>query len=460
MTDTPSDDRYSLPPIEGLWEQRDAEESTEGEVEQEQIEPAGDPIAPLLTPPGLFARLETPPSLADDPDDHDPDDGDTDDGDTDDDTEFGDAEPVATPLVGVADAIDIVEQLVAQSASEAEVSEAQSGDEFVFAEAAEGIAAGYAEAEFDELEDYEADEAENDEPLLVEAVAVALDEAEPDEPRPLALPSYALLQAAAEQEEESQRTTALPMYGGDLSDDDEEILPHFLLEEAAPLDIVGAQEQLREIAQKNRRKADDEDHKPSLARTLAEIPILLLVAAGIAFLVKTFLAQAYYIPSGSMLPQLEVDDRVVVSKLAYKMHDPRRGDIVVFDDPRNGASQEAVVERTGLSKILRQVGEGVGVVQPSTDEFIKRVIALPGETVSGKDGFVYIDDRKLIEPYLPNGLETSDFPAQKVAAGKLWVMGDNRGGSADSRVFGQIEVDTIVGRAVVKVWPLSSLSFL
>ncbi len=200
--------------------------------------------------------------------------------------------------------------------------------------------------------------------------------------------------------------------------------------------------------------------KPTVARTLAEIPVLLVVAALIAFLVKTFLAQAYYIPSGSMLPQLQIDDRVVVSKLAYKMHDPRRGDIVVFDDPRPNAVGNTAETRTGFQKWVRKVGEGIGVVQPSTDEFIKRVIGLPGDKVSGHDGFVFINGHKLLEPYLPTGVETSDFPAQTVAPGRLWVMGDNRGGSADSRVFGQIKINSIVGRAVVKVWPFDHISFL
>jgi len=200
--------------------------------------------------------------------------------------------------------------------------------------------------------------------------------------------------------------------------------------------------------------------KPSVARTFAEIPVLLIVAAVIAFLVKSLLAQAYYIPSGSMLPQLQIDDRVVVSKLAYKAHDPRRGDIIVFDDPRPGVDTTKTVERTGVAKLVRKVGEGIGVIQPSTDEFIKRVIGLPGDKVEGRDGHVYINGHLLLEPYLKPSVETSDFAAQTVADGKLWVMGDNRTGSADSRVFGQIKVSTIVGRAVVKVWPFSHISFL
>ncbi len=231
-------------------------------------------------------------------------------------------------------------------------------------------------------------------------------------------------------------------------------LPYFLVEDGVPAAAepppapVPTLEELRQTI-------PEEKHSTSVVRTLAEIPILLIVAALIAFLVKTFLAQAYYIPSGSMLPQLQVDDRVVVSKLAYKAHDPRRGDIIVFDDPRNG-----VAEAKADAGVLRKIGEGIGIVQPSTDEFIKRVIGLPGETVSGHDGHVYINGRLLIEPYLPKDVVTTDFPAVKVNPGRLWVMGDNRSGSADSRVFGQVKIDTIVGRAMVKVWPFDHISFL
>lgn len=242
------------------------------------------------------------------------------------------------------------------------------------------------------------------------------------------------------------------------ADDDDELLPHFLRADAAAAtleDNAGWAPPTEAVAMREADKG-----KPGVARTLAEIPVLLIVAAVIAFLVKSFLAQAYYIPSGSMLPQLQIDDRVVVSKLAYKTHDPRRGDIIVFDDPRTGNQTTEATERTGASKWVRKIGEGVGVIQPSTDEFIKRVIGLPGDTVEAHDGDVYINGQKLVEPYLPEGVTTSDFSPQKIDPGRLWVMGDNRSGSADSRVFGQIRSSTIVGRAVVKVWPFSHISFL
>jgi signal peptidase I len=197
---------------------------------------------------------------------------------------------------------------------------------------------------------------------------------------------------------------------------------------------------------------EDERQQTSPARLAVEIPLLIVLAAVIAFLLKTFIAQAFYIPSVSMVPQLHVNDRVVVSKLAYRAHEPRRGDIVVFDDPTGGA--------TASPGIIAKILEGVGVKQPSTEEYIKRVIALPGEQVQGRDGRVYVNDQLVEEPYLPDGILTSPFGPVTVPEGRLWVMGDNRTNSTDSRGFGTIDVETVVGRAILKVWPLPDASFL
>ncbi|MEO6121341.1 MAG: signal peptidase I [Acidimicrobiales bacterium] len=196
------------------------------------------------------------------------------------------------------------------------------------------------------------------------------------------------------------------------------------------------------------------------------MPLLVGLAALIAFGIKSSVAQAFYIPSGSMLPQLQINDRVVVSKLAYRLHDPRRGDIVVFDCPPSacrgpdGSDTESAEPAGGVAHWLRAVGRAVGLVQPSTEEFIKRVIGLPGETVEGRDGGVVIDGRHLVEPYLPPAARTGDFGPVEVPAGKLFVMGDNRGGSSDSRVFGPIDRSSVVGRTVLRVWPPAHASFL
>ncbi len=189
---------------------------------------------------------------------------------------------------------------------------------------------------------------------------------------------------------------------------------------------------------------------------LRETVLLVGMAILIAFAVKTFVAQAFYIPSESMLPQLQVDDRVVVSKLAYRLHDPRRGDIVVFDAPGSDVTDDSPFPE----RLLRGVLQSTGLVAPSTDEYIKRVIALPGERVEGRDGHVYVDGRQVVEPYLPAGSATRDFPPVVVEPGRLWVMGDNRANSSDSRVFGPIPRSTVVGRTILKVWPPADASFL
>ena len=202
------------------------------------------------------------------------------------------------------------------------------------------------------------------------------------------------------------------------------------------------------------------EQPPAATRAAREIPILLATAALIAFLIKAFVAQAFYIPSESMVPQLKVNDRIVVSKLAYHFHGPRRGDIVVFDNPDEATFPEAHPHYNPVVRVLRGIGSAVGLVQPSTEEFIKRVIGLPGETVEGRQGHVFVNGRELIEPYLPAGTVTTDFAPVLVPKGDLWVMGDNRNNSRDSRVFGPIRQKTVVGRTIVRIWPLAHASFL
>ncbi len=198
-----------------------------------------------------------------------------------------------------------------------------------------------------------------------------------------------------------------------------------------------------------------------LLRFLREALIVVVGAALIAFILKVLVAQAFFIPSASMTPQLLVSDRVLVSKISYRLHEPRRGDIVVFDCP--GAECGEVEDEGdvgGVAGVVRSFGEGVGVIQPSTQEFIKRVVALPGETVESRDGQVYVNGKRLIEPYLPPSTVTANLAPTTVPEGELFVMGDNRGNSSDSRVFGPVRRASVVGRAVLKVWPPGRASFL
>jgi signal peptidase I len=170
-------------------------------------------------------------------------------------------------------------------------------------------------------------------------------------------------------------------------------------------------------------------------RSAIEWVAVIVGALVVALVVKTFLIQAFYIPSESMVPSLEVGDRVLVNKLSYTTGDIDRGDVVVFARPGGPGS------------------DGI-------EDLIKRVVALPGEVVEGRDGRVYVDGRPLPETYLPDGVETSVFPPYEVPADHVWVMGDNRGASDDSRRFKSVPTSDVVGRAFVVIWPLTALGTL
>jgi signal peptidase I len=178
------------------------------------------------------------------------------------------------------------------------------------------------------------------------------------------------------------------------------------------------------------------------------LPVLLLLALVAAWAMKGFVAQAYHIPSGSMEPQLAVGDRVVVSRTAYRLHDPRRGDIIVFDAP------SADGDSGGIGGFVTEALEGVGLRRPDDTELIKRVIGLEGEVIEARGGRVLINGRELREPYLPADVATADFGPVTVPVDHVYVLGDNRSSSADSRSpLGPVPVDRIVGRAIARVWP-------
>jgi signal peptidase I len=164
---------------------------------------------------------------------------------------------------------------------------------------------------------------------------------------------------------------------------------------------------------------------------------LILVAASlaVALVVRGFLIQAFYIPSESMVPTLVKNDRVLVNKLSYKLHDVHRGDIVVFKAPEGAATAQV-------------------------KDLIKRVVGLPGETIEGRNGNIFIDGKPLDEPYLPPDVRSRDFPPEKIPPKKMYVLGDNRQDSRDSTFFHAVEESKIVGRAFVKIWPLNDLGLL
>ena len=206
---------------------------------------------------------------------------------------------------------------------------------------------------------------------------------------------------------------------------------------------------------------------------LRELPVLLIIAFGLAVLIKTFLVQAFFIPSGSMERTLHgcpgcSGDRVLVNKLTYRFSDPRPGDIVVFRGPESWAPEAQFAEPTNpLQRVLRAVGSAVGVAPPGEKDFIKRVIAVGGQRVQCCDGQgrVTVDDKALNEPYVfisdPQAYRPTPFGPVTVPTGRLWVMGDHRDQSADSRAHiadadqGTIAIDDVVGKAFVIVWPPS-----
>jgi signal peptidase I len=193
---------------------------------------------------------------------------------------------------------------------------------------------------------------------------------------------------------------------------------------------------------------------------LKELPILILIAFGLALLIKTFLVQAFYIPSESMLPTLEVGDRVLVNKLVYRFREPRRGEIIVF------VAEHDTERRTFWRKVKDVLTEGLGVATPREKDFIKRVIGLPGETIQVRRGTVTITRGDgsaftLSERYVAEEEDLSEFGPFRVPADSFFVMGDNRPNSADSRTrLGPIKRRDIVGKAFVRIWPLNRTSIM
>ncbi len=179
----------------------------------------------------------------------------------------------------------------------------------------------------------------------------------------------------------------------------------------------------------------DDGRMSRSVRSAIEWGAVIVGALVIALVVKVFLIQAFYIPSESMYPTLKISDRVLVNKLDRSVSSIDRGDVIVFDRPGGAGSD-------GIS------------------ELIKRVIALPGETIEATDGRIKINGEFIDEDYLPDGMTTSTFGPETVPEGHVWVMGDNRGASDDSRRFKFIPEEDIVGTAFVIIWPIGDVTTL
>ncbi|MGH2784759.1 MAG: signal peptidase I [Actinomycetota bacterium] len=188
-------------------------------------------------------------------------------------------------------------------------------------------------------------------------------------------------------------------------------------------------------------------------RFFKELPVLVLIAFGLALLMKTFLLQAFWIPSESMEPVLIKGDRVLVNKLAFRFREPRRGEVVVF------ARETAQEPRGIVRRAIDFLTEGIGAASPGEEDLIKRVVGLPGETVEMNDGIVTVtrtDGSKLTldEPYIAEERDLRPFAPFTVPKGSYFMMGDNRAHSEDSRFsLGPVKRTQMIGKAFVKVWP-------
>ncbi|MDT0213750.1 signal peptidase I [Rothia sp. ARF10] len=205
---------------------------------------------------------------------------------------------------------------------------------------------------------------------------------------------------------------------------------------------------------------------------LREFVVVVAMALALSFVVKTWLVQAFYIPSGSMEDTLILNDRVVVNKLVPDVVDVQRGDVVVFQDPGEWLSSVPEVSHGPLRDGVERVLSFVGLLPDTSDNhLIKRVIGLPGDHIVCCDaqGRLTVNGVPLTEPYVKPGDVASSITFDiTVPAGKVWVMGDHRSDSEDSRFHdpdgtgeqGSVPIADITGRAVAKVWPLDRAGWL
>ena len=201
-----------------------------------------------------------------------------------------------------------------------------------------------------------------------------------------------------------------------------------------------------------------------------ELPFLVVVALVVSLLVKTFLVQFFYIPSGSMENTLQIQDRVAVNRLPFLSKNISRGDVVVFRDPANWLPEAS---DNSSSPIIAKIKTGlvaVGILpNPAKQYLVKRVIGVAGDHVicCTKDGFLTVNRAPITEPYIYAGNVPSDLKFDvTVPKGKIWVMGDHRGASADSRFHqddinkGMVPLSRVTGRVFAVIWPLKHATYI
>jgi signal peptidase I len=203
---------------------------------------------------------------------------------------------------------------------------------------------------------------------------------------------------------------------------------------------------------------------------LRELPVIIIAALVVSIIVKTFLIHFFYIPSGSMENTLQVGDRIAVNKFGALFTDIKRGEVVVFGDPDNWMGSSAESDDSGIGAVVKTGLITVGVLpDPAKQYLIKRVIGVGGDKVvcCDKAGKLQVNGVSITEPYIFAGDKPSDMQFNvEIPKGFIWVMGDHRGASADSRFHpdsannGMVPLSKVVGRAIFVVWPFTDIGLI
>jgi signal peptidase I len=244
----------------------------------------------------------------------------------------------------------------------------------------------------------------------------------------------------------------------------------------SPSPVSVATQELREAVPPPEPPAVTKERKwTDTLRFVAELPLLVALALGIALLIKAFLVQPFYIEQESMLPTLHPSERVLVSKLNWRFGDPARGDVVIFHNPRNPCSAAPDSPRCNPSFVRRAIDwvvQTFGLPTGTSDDLVKRIVGLPGETIAMHDGELFVCQTPGCHPLNADGtpkdglrvefartekkgpdLDRDEIAETTIPEDQYYVLGDNRDGSVDSRTFGPVPRKEFVGKVVVLLWP-------
>ena len=204
--------------------------------------------------------------------------------------------------------------------------------------------------------------------------------------------------------------------------------------------------------------------RKSLAGSALELLLVAATALGLALLIQAFIVKPYRIPSGSMLPTLHIDQRILVDRIGTHFSSPQIGDIIVFHPPKDYA-EGCADPAQGQDEAGQDAAQPCDVAQRqrSSQTFVKRVVGLPGDRIKIVNGHVYRDGVREKDAYIEpcNGIATCDFPeAVTVPRGDYYMMGDNRGESDDSRFWGPVPRGWIIGKVFFTYWPPDRIGFL